>query len=405
MINTKLIFIDGITGSGKSTTAHYIARQLEKNNIKVKWYYEEEMDNPFAEIEKDKNESELHFVERFMATAPAQRRAFVDKVKHDDFVYIVESFLFQDIIEILLRSDIERDRIKKYCTQLIDEVNSLNPVVIHFYQEDVEKSIRRNWKRRGDDWKKWFLYKFAKCPYCYNRNLTGENGAIKLWDDLTDISLELFNEFNYQKLQIENSKQDWDIYRKQVLDFLNVQKVDEMFFHESYNQYCGSFSGLKFHINEKRLCVNTHWPNLKLFPIGNDEFEIEGFPISFQFLRDDNGEIDSLKISKALCWYNEGDICKRYEHLTLTESEMKMFCGEFICEKENLNRKIIIIDGSLYYLRTDESKTELLPLSKNRLVQEGEIVEFRFNFENRQIHVNEKSKEEYLLFDSVLNLK
>jgi len=38
MLNTKLILVDGMTGSGKSTTAHFIARQLEKNGIKVKCY-------------------------------------------------------------------------------------------------------------------------------------------------------------------------------------------------------------------------------------------------------------------------------------------------------------------------------------------------------------------------------
>lgn len=36
MIKTKLILVDGITGSGKSTTAYYIARQIEKNGIKVR---------------------------------------------------------------------------------------------------------------------------------------------------------------------------------------------------------------------------------------------------------------------------------------------------------------------------------------------------------------------------------
>ncbi|NOR44359.1 MAG: hypothetical protein GQ534_02145 [Candidatus Delongbacteria bacterium] len=41
-MKTKLIIVEGIAGSGKSTTAHYIARQLEKNEIKAKWYYEEE---------------------------------------------------------------------------------------------------------------------------------------------------------------------------------------------------------------------------------------------------------------------------------------------------------------------------------------------------------------------------
>ena len=36
----KIIFVDGITGSGKSTTSNFINRQLKKNNIKVRFLTE-----------------------------------------------------------------------------------------------------------------------------------------------------------------------------------------------------------------------------------------------------------------------------------------------------------------------------------------------------------------------------
>ena len=56
MIKTKLILVDGIPGSGKSTLSQFISKQIERNKIKVKWYFEHDMFHPitidYKELEK-----------------------------------------------------------------------------------------------------------------------------------------------------------------------------------------------------------------------------------------------------------------------------------------------------------------------------------------------------------------
>lgn len=42
MIDTRLIFVDGMPTSGKSTTAHLITRQMQRAGFDVDWHYEEE---------------------------------------------------------------------------------------------------------------------------------------------------------------------------------------------------------------------------------------------------------------------------------------------------------------------------------------------------------------------------
>jgi len=133
MINTKLIFVDGITGSGKSTTAHFIARQLEKNGIKAKWFHEGETGNPLHQLVRNEGESDNDFAIRFMKEYPEERyEKFVNSIKDDDCIYIVDSFLFQDIIWIPLFYDISKEVIKKFVHKLCSLVACLNPVVIHY---------------------------------------------------------------------------------------------------------------------------------------------------------------------------------------------------------------------------------------------------------------------------------
>ena len=66
MINTKIIFVDGITGSGKSTITHFIARQLEQNGIKARWFHEEEEGNPFWLLDRIKDETDELFTKRVL---------------------------------------------------------------------------------------------------------------------------------------------------------------------------------------------------------------------------------------------------------------------------------------------------------------------------------------------------
>ena len=92
-MNHKLILIDGISGSGKSTTAQYINWQLNSNNIPATWYYEDEKNNPLAyekaDIEEMFTEEEARvFMEDFIHLI----KGFVNTVLEDDKVHIIESY-------------------------------------------------------------------------------------------------------------------------------------------------------------------------------------------------------------------------------------------------------------------------------------------------------------------------
>ncbi|MHA1908363.1 MAG: hypothetical protein ACW98Y_13775, partial [Candidatus Thorarchaeota archaeon] len=50
-MKSKLILIDGIPGSGKSTTANFIHRQLQRNSIESRWFHELENSNPLFNSE------------------------------------------------------------------------------------------------------------------------------------------------------------------------------------------------------------------------------------------------------------------------------------------------------------------------------------------------------------------
>ena len=377
MINTKLILVDGITGSGKSTTAHYIARQLKRNGIKVKWYYEEEKGHPFhlPKVKKKKKESDIEFCRREMTEFVKAWKILVKKIKNDDTVYIIESFFFQDNLLEPLMNDFDKQEIKTYSYDISNTMKTLNPTLIHFYQKDVGKSMRRNWNRRGEQWKNWLIGREANTPFCKNRKIKGNKAPIALWNELTNISKELYDELDFKKIQIENSKQDWKKYRKDILDFLQVEQKEEILFHEDFEKYCDEYLGkgylLKIHKKDERLCIDAFWPNLKLLPVSKNEFEIEGFPISMKFYRYRNKK--KLKILKAGCYYKEGGVSEKYIPHKMKKNSLDKFCKVYWCEADKLERKIYVKDGKLYYWREKWDESLLIPTSNTQFIMMASV--------------------------------
>lgn len=399
MINTKLIFVDGISGSGKSTTAHYLARQLDKNGIKVKWFYEQEKDHPLQSMEKREDESDQQYTTRFLKDYPDLWEKFINSIKDEEGVYIIESFLFQDIIFDPLYNDFDREVIKQFIHKLCSLAATVNPVVVHYYQADVDQAVRANWLRRGDEWKNWWIGRDEKSPFCKNGNVSGEIGVITLWTELSNIGREVFSKLTFVKIEFENSAHDWENYRQQVLNLLEIEKIEEAVFDESYAKYCGDYNGTVIHIKDGRLCFDEFWPNLKLLYLGDDEFELEGFPINIKFILDENNEYSSLKFSRALCYFTEGELRRKIFPIELTSEEQEQFCGNYWAETLKLDRKIYIKDGSLYYWREESSESKLIPIDKNKLVmtRTTAVLTFDFAATDKSIYFHTDDEDDFTL--------
>lgn len=384
MINTKLIFVEGLPGVGKSITSQYIARQLEKNGFKVKVYNETDDDHPLDysyDIEDDTEcwqEHQKKYPEKWIDLS--------NSLINSDYVYILESCIYQKPLWPFFYDDCNRQDLKNFAHNLCSNVNNLNPVIIYFYQSDVVSLIKQNYQRRGNNWKQWFINFSKESLYCKNRNLDGEAGSIKYMSDFADLSTELFHESDFKKIGFENTEQDWDNYRKQILDLLEIPMIEEKLFDDSFLRYCGNYSGIIIHKHNNRLCMDGFWTNITLMPLKDDEFQMEGYPIVIKFITDKNDAIVSFKVIKSLTIYKEGLELFKITPLELDKNELDEFCGEFYCVSAKLTRKILLKDGILCLLRGNNSYTKLLTLSQTKLIAQGtcSLLNFEFNDISKQ---------------------
>ncbi|MBN2834348.1 MAG: hypothetical protein JXR48_05215 [Candidatus Delongbacteria bacterium] len=319
MVDTKLIIIDGMTGAGKSTTAHYIARQLLKNGLKVKWYHEEEHEHPLACKPLDEKLSDDEKEKLFVSEYLENWKKFTDEVLQGNEIIIIESYLLQYTIIPLIRYEWSVDKIAQFVLNLLEITTPLNPVVVSYFNKDVKRALNLNWERRGEDWKKWYIERVSKSKYATSRNISGEEAAYQIWQKFMDVNIRLKEEIKLRSIFIDNGKQNWKEIRSEIANFLQFLEYEELLYSEDYKLLTGNYIFTydneehgkgemiyKIYIHEKRLCIDAFWLGMKFIEVERNVFEIEGFPFRFKFVHNENNQVVCLEVVYSSFYLEKG---------------------------------------------------------------------------------------------------
>jgi thymidylate kinase len=153
--NTKLILIEGIPGSGKSTTAQYISSKLRHKGYLHKWWYEEEQGHPIYVFD---NYDKLKVIvddlsdgnyKKIIEMALKRWEEFVESVKRSPEIIIVDSSLFGYLTWSLFPYEVPKNEIIQYVKDVERIIKPLNPFLIYFYQEDIGAALKQICNRRG----------------------------------------------------------------------------------------------------------------------------------------------------------------------------------------------------------------------------------------------------------------
>lgn len=203
----KLVYVDGLTGSGKSTAAQYLDIQYRLNGRESRWYHEEENGHPLfygnADIEVIHTAREAR---TYMADFLILLEQFAQSVRDSEQVHILESFYLQDSVRIPFQNNVPEEKILTFFREMNRISAPLEPFVIYYRHDDPVGSIRKIWAERGEEWKKWFIDADSKTSYVLSRDLTGEEGPLTLWSDFQDLTDRLTDDSPFPQLTLNRSE-------------------------------------------------------------------------------------------------------------------------------------------------------------------------------------------------------
>ena len=278
MKNTQLIIVEGLMGTGKTSTASFIQTYVEQQHIKASVFLEGDLNHPVdfegvACLNKKEYTSLLHqfsssqeciqqmvhvegdnyffFYQKakqrghdafpddlytYIATydiyeLPLARhcelllqswRNFAARLASTDEVVILECCFFQNPMCMLLaKSNAEHAIIMEYILELSNIIQPLQPVLIYLYQEDIRQTIDKVSVERSSEWLDFVIWYYTEQEYGKAHQLSGLDGLIESLKVRRTLELEIFEQLNMNKWLIDHSIYDWEHTQQELINYLN----------------------------------------------------------------------------------------------------------------------------------------------------------------------------------------
>ena len=225
MSNSRLILVDGLSGSGKSSTATHIALRLQYLGIPYRYHWELEVPHPIntrTQLDgRDLRTTEL------LELNLSKWRAFAAFAQSKDIVTIFDGKPFHiSVMDMALQDEVTQQQVVDYAGEIANLTRPLNPKLVYFRQDDVAQSMRKLGAERGEEWVQEFIQLIESSSTFRNIDFAGFAGMVQFLEKYRTLVEAAISVMDVQKLSIDTSAGDWPTYREEVGAFLSFSGRD-----------------------------------------------------------------------------------------------------------------------------------------------------------------------------------
>lgn len=274
MNNCKLIIVEGMPCSGKSTTARHIAEYLKAKEYRV-YFADEGTGRHPADYEfqsfvrygelKHFTDGEQKIIRNISAEKSGGYLVELSEISNDriskifpnffekllsykiyDFldwetesvlmldkwqefvnnrelntVYVFNCvFLQNPMCETMMRFNFSKEKSQSYISHILDIIKPLNPKIVYLKNRNIAPSINNAIAERGNDWLNSVVDYHTNGGYGKAHDLKGFDGYIACLEERQKREIDILNSLEVDYTVLENPNCDWDNAYKRIENFI-----------------------------------------------------------------------------------------------------------------------------------------------------------------------------------------
>lgn len=276
-MSCKLIIVEGLPGSGKSTHAKWVQELLMENGIDTRLFAEGDLDHPadyegvacfdqdefndlrakypiYINILDDRTLKQGHdylipyrklqeeygtgfsdelankIIQKDIYELPFEKHAqivlekwvrFAEAAFQGSVTYVFECCFIQNPMTIgLVKHDAPQWDIFNYILQLEATIKDLNPLVVYVNQNDMKASFEQAVQERPQAWSQGFIDYYTNQGFGKNEGLSGIEGTIEVLRQRKKLELHIFSLLKLNKALLDNSQLDSERSKQELKHIL-----------------------------------------------------------------------------------------------------------------------------------------------------------------------------------------
>jgi thymidylate kinase len=209
-----LILIEGMIGSGKTTTARWLEDWLSCRGEYARAFCEVADDHPVRTRAVDQLRAAGASARAGAPAEPgryaiSQWRQLAERSLRGPQTIIVESTFLQNSVMPAFIEGATADEATRLFGAILRQVAPAEPFLVYLWPTDIESAIMRVHQVRGQAWAAQNVAFVANSPWARRLDLSGPAAVIALYRAWEPVVSSLYDRYPFAKLMLTDPQHDW----------------------------------------------------------------------------------------------------------------------------------------------------------------------------------------------------